>query len=605
MTKDVKVTARYFAIIAGICAMALAACAVGQTPTPAGDTSQHASPEPERVEKLAPIDRVEILVAESWPPQYFVLVESGLPNGCAEFDRYEVTADGETIHVAIINLVTVGMACTEEYRTVEHNISLGDDLEPGTTYTVQVNDVAETFVTQDAAPTPDMDPTPTPEIVEETPSTVPEPPAGFKGYQDLVAGVSVIIPESWIVSDVVPGRRAVFQSYPEDKYVGGEAPDPADTKCGLSIRPPDIDVAGYIQQLESSDPPVTIVSQGEIVLGSGEPGIRLEVDSMGRSLSLVTVINELTVVLTCNGELGPFDEIALTLTTSPIFRVPDNYRPYQDTEAGVAVLIPEAWVVSNVVPGQQAVLQSYPEEKYVGGEALEPGDTKCDLSIRPPDIDVAGHMQQLRSDSTLTIVSEQEIVLLSGRPGIRLEVDSMGRSVSLITEINELTVVLTCHGEPAPFDEIAVTLLPFPVFGPPPGFRQYPDVTAGVSVYMPAGWIASNIVPGERAVLQSYPESKYVGGDALEPGDTKCDLTIHPPDVDVDGHMQQIRSDSTVSIVSEQEIYLQSGMLGTRLEVESMGSSISLVTEVSGRVVVLTCFGELAPFDEIAVTLGE
>ena len=63
MTKDVKVTARYFAIIAGICAMALAACAVGQTPTPAGDTSQDTAPEPERVEKLAPIDRVEILVA--------------------------------------------------------------------------------------------------------------------------------------------------------------------------------------------------------------------------------------------------------------------------------------------------------------------------------------------------------------------------------------------------------------------------------------------------------------------------------------------------------------------------------------------------------------
>jgi hypothetical protein len=325
---------------------------------------------------------------------------------------------------------------------------------------------------------------------------------------------------------------------------------------------------------------------------------------MGRSVSLFTEINELTVVLTCNGELEPFDEIALTLTSSPILIPPENFRPYQDTEAGVAVFIPEAWVVSNVVPGQQAVLQSYSENKYVGGEAFEPGDTKCDLTIRPPDIDIAGHMQQIRSDSTLTIVSEQEIVLLSGRPGIRLEVDSMGRSVSLITEINELTVVLTCHGELAPFDEIAVTLVPAPVFGPPPGFRKYPDVTAGVSVFIPAGWIASGIVPGQSAILQSYPETKGVGGEALEPGDTKCDLTIRPPDIDVDSHMQELRNDSTVTIVSEQEIYLQSGKLGIRLEVESMGRSLSLITEVNERVVVLACFGELAPFDEIAVTIS-
>jgi hypothetical protein len=35
-----------------------------------------------------------------------------------------------------------------------------------------------------------------------------------------------------------------------------------------------------------------------------------------------------------------------------------------------------------------------------------------------------------------------------------------------------------------------------------------------------------------------------------------------------------------------------------------MSPSISLFTEVNERVVVLTCFGELAPFDQIAVTFG-
>jgi len=80
------------------------------------------------------------------------------------------------------------------------------------------------------------------------------------------------------------------------------------------------------------------------------------------------------------------------------------------------------------------------------------------LTIRPPDIDVTNHIQQLKSSSTVTIVSEAEIVLQSGQPGTRLEIDSMGRSISLVTKINSRTVVLTCFGDFALFDEIAVTL---------------------------------------------------------------------------------------------------------------------------------------------------
>ena len=34
--------------------------------------------------------------------------------------------------------------------------------------------------------------------------------------------------------------------------------------------------------------------------------------------------------------------------------------------------------------------------------------------------------EQIKSDPTITIVSEQDIVLQSGQPGTRLEVESMG-----------------------------------------------------------------------------------------------------------------------------------------------------------------------------------
>ncbi len=64
----------------------------------------------------------------------------------------------------------------------------------------------------------------------------------------------------------------------------------------------------------------------------------------------------------------------------------------------------------------------------------------------------------MRTNSAITIVSDDELILASGQPGIRMELESMGRSLSLITEVNERVVVLTCFGEFEPFDEIAVTL---------------------------------------------------------------------------------------------------------------------------------------------------
>ncbi len=154
-------------VIIAVLATVLVACGGSETTTP-GNTAQTQVPspqvsetpaeskEPKMVEVLAPIDRVEILVAESFPPQYFAEVESGLRNGCVRFDRYEVERKGETIKVTVTNLEPAAkdIACTEEYRTVMSNVPMGSDFEPGRTYTVLVNDVTETFVTQGSAPAP-------------------------------------------------------------------------------------------------------------------------------------------------------------------------------------------------------------------------------------------------------------------------------------------------------------------------------------------------------------------------------------------------------------------------------------------------------------------
>jgi hypothetical protein len=140
---------------------------------------------------------------------------------------------------------------------------------------------------------------------------------------------------------------------------------------------------------------------------------------------------------------------------------------------------------------------------------------------------------------------------------------------------------------------------------PPAGSKQYVDPASGVSLWVPESWTIVEPGPhGGPTILQSYPEDRYVGGEAREPGDTKCDLTIRPADVTLASYMSELRSNPGLTVVSEEEVVVRSGESGIRVEVESLGPSISLITEVDGRVVVLTCFGELAPFDDIAVTVG-
>ena len=117
----------------------------------AGDGARVPGAEPKLISAPAPIGRVEINVAESFPPQYFVDVVSGLPNGCARFDSIETSRSGDTIRLVVVNLVPdprSKVVCTMIYGTVQHHVALGTDFEPGHTYTVVVNDVTETFQAQ-------------------------------------------------------------------------------------------------------------------------------------------------------------------------------------------------------------------------------------------------------------------------------------------------------------------------------------------------------------------------------------------------------------------------------------------------------------------------
>jgi inhibitor of cysteine peptidase len=110
--------------------------------TPAGDG--------ERREEPAPIESIDVLILESFPVQYNVEIVSGLPSGCAEFERYEVKRDGTAIEIIAWNTMPASddVACTMIYGYQEGTVSLGSDFEPGTEYTVTAGDLTETFVAQ-------------------------------------------------------------------------------------------------------------------------------------------------------------------------------------------------------------------------------------------------------------------------------------------------------------------------------------------------------------------------------------------------------------------------------------------------------------------------
>ena len=102
----------------------------------------------------SPIERIEVSVLESAPPQYELRVVSGMPkgSGCSQFNGYEIRrAESKRIEVVITHheVADSFVICTADFPIVETTVILGSDFEPGVEYTVSVNsDTTTSFVAQ-------------------------------------------------------------------------------------------------------------------------------------------------------------------------------------------------------------------------------------------------------------------------------------------------------------------------------------------------------------------------------------------------------------------------------------------------------------------------
>lgn len=136
---------RVAGVLAGVLVVLVATACVPGADTRSADTGAKWKLVP------APIDGVDIVVRESFPPGYTAQIRSGLPSGCASLDSAKVTGRSDNeVRVTVLNSVPADedVACTAIYGTVESNVDLGTDFESGETYRVKVNGRETTFVAQ-------------------------------------------------------------------------------------------------------------------------------------------------------------------------------------------------------------------------------------------------------------------------------------------------------------------------------------------------------------------------------------------------------------------------------------------------------------------------
>ncbi|HUG55383.1 MAG TPA: hypothetical protein VMR21_17375 [Vicinamibacteria bacterium] len=93
------------------------------------------------------IERVDVRILESFPPQAVAHVEGFLGDGCTEFHSLDQQRAGNVVTITILRQRPVAAICTQIGKLYSADIRLTGQYPPGR-YVLRVNDVETTFVTQ-------------------------------------------------------------------------------------------------------------------------------------------------------------------------------------------------------------------------------------------------------------------------------------------------------------------------------------------------------------------------------------------------------------------------------------------------------------------------
>jgi len=92
-------------------------------------------------EQEAKVTRVEVVVAESYPPQYFAAATGQLPDGCTEIDGATQTMQARTIKITLTTTRPDDAMCTTAVQPFKENIPIDVDGLSAGQYAVEVNGV--------------------------------------------------------------------------------------------------------------------------------------------------------------------------------------------------------------------------------------------------------------------------------------------------------------------------------------------------------------------------------------------------------------------------------------------------------------------------------
>ena len=108
----------------------------GSTPT-STDTNLDITP--------APITDLQVIAAQSQPPQFSAQFKIGLRDTCTTFRDLTTSRNGNIVTINVTVQREKGKICGQVYTLTDRTVSLGGNFTPGQTYTVNVNDQTTTF----------------------------------------------------------------------------------------------------------------------------------------------------------------------------------------------------------------------------------------------------------------------------------------------------------------------------------------------------------------------------------------------------------------------------------------------------------------------------
>jgi inhibitor of cysteine peptidase len=93
----------------------------------------------------AKVTSVEVIVAESYPPQYFAVASGQLPDSCTKIDGSTQTMQGKTIKITLTTTRPDDAVCTTAVQPFEETIPINVDGLSAGQVTVEVNGVPATL----------------------------------------------------------------------------------------------------------------------------------------------------------------------------------------------------------------------------------------------------------------------------------------------------------------------------------------------------------------------------------------------------------------------------------------------------------------------------